>query len=608
MTEHRSPAGTLDDPFDLIVVGGGINGAGIARDAAMRGLSVALFEKRDYGTGATGASSGMIHGGLRYLLHDPKVTRLSCVDSGYIQKCAPHLIFRIPFIMPVVGHRLAKRAWLELLDVYFQVYDRYQPFKRGKPRCRLSSEELRRIEPGIHPDAIGATTTDEWGIDANRLNFINAQDALEQGACLHTYTEVVRFLQEGGRVLGVKVRDRLDGQIREVYGRFTVNASGAWADLTARLAGDLPRLVRPAKGVHLVYPGRLTHYAIIASAIDHREVFIEPHQNETWVGTTDDDYFGDLDDLCVLEDEVRYLTESVATVFPSIHQHRIMRTMAGCRPTLYQYGKIEDKLSREHELFDHRSHGAANLFSIVGGKLASYRIMAEEVVDRIAALAGNQSKCRTAENPLPGGEPHDLTPAAFEEVGIGSYAAARILYRHGSRAGRILDILRQEPRTRTFVCSCEPVTEAELRYVIRHEQVRTLDDCRRRCHLGVGPCGGTRCAMRSAQIFCQERDLSPSSVSDVARSFASLLWKDRYAVTSGPQLAQEEISQGWLFLNGAFRSPSGRSWFGGDRSGVRAGDVAGAGERASVGPSLEEGIGTVRPEAADSTAHEEVKP
>lgn len=534
----------------MIIVGGGINGAGIARDAARRGMSVALFEKRDFGVGATGNSSGMIHGGLRYLLRDPGVTKLACIDSGYIQKIASNLIFRIPFIMPVLGKSFSKRAFLKLSEVYFEAYDRYQPYKQGKKHCRLDADELRQMEPGVSPHAIGGVTTDEWGIDAARLNALNALDAAEQGAEVRTYREITELIHENGHVRGVRVRDRITGDRRDFFGKLILNAAGAWSNQLAKMAGIKRPLVRPSKGIHLVYPGRLTNYAIVSHSIDGRQIFICPHQNETWLGTTDDDYWGDMDDVPVVQDEIQYLIDGIERVFPSIRQYRAYRTLVGVRPTLYEYGPFESKLSREHELYDHAEEGAAGLLTIAGGKLASYRIISEEVTDDLARRLGVNRPCETHTEPLPGGEAHDLEHRAFTELGVDAYTADRILFRHGARAERVLDLMRREPRTRAIICPCEPVTEAELRIVLRDELARTLDDCRRRCRLGVGPCGGAECSHRAAQIYCQERGLSAGDAHDVARSFAANGWRDRQATLFDHQLAQEEISQSWFFLSG----------------------------------------------------------
>ena len=544
------PTGRPDDPFDLIIIGGGINGAGVARDAARRGLSVVLFEKKDFGTGATGASSGMIHGGLRYLQRDPDVAKLACQDSGYIQKIASHLIFRIPFVVPMIGKSLAKRVLLELAEVYFEAYDKYQPLKRGKQHCRLSAAEAKAMIPGLHSATIGAVTTDEWGIDANRLNLINAIDAAESGAELYTYTEVVKFREHAGKVVGVQVRDRLDRSTSDFFGKIVLNASGAWSSRVFELMGKHRNIVRPGKGIHVVYPGRLTNYAIATAAIDGRDIFICPHQNETWVGTTDDDYCGDLDDVPILEDEVKYLINGIASVLPVISDHRFSRATVGVRPTLYEYGKRESILSREHELFDHGRDGATNLYTLAGGKLASYRIMSEEVTDVICERLGVKASCETHSVPLPGGADHDLTVEPFVELGLEPFAAQRILFRHGDRSGEILDLMREEPRTRGYVCPAEPVTEAELRYVLRSELVRTLDDCQRRCRLGLGAPGGTDAVWRAAQIFAEERGLAPSAIPDIARGFLSNLWETRQGVLAGTQFAQEELGRAWSFLHG----------------------------------------------------------
>src|SRR5262245_55039707 len=154
---------------DVVIIGGGVNGTGVARDCALRGLKVALFERNDIAFGASGNNSGMIHGGPRYLTYDPDVTYTSCLDSGHIQRIAPHLLFRIPFLMPVHRSRPAAKTALLLLDAFFDLYDKYQPLKHGKPHARLSPEDLKRLEPGLVADTVGGISFDEWGIDGVRL-------------------------------------------------------------------------------------------------------------------------------------------------------------------------------------------------------------------------------------------------------------------------------------------------------------------------------------------------------------------------------------------------------------------------------------------------------
>src|SRR5690606_16443871 len=285
------PTGRAVD-VDVIVIGGGVNGTGVARDCALRGLRVALFERNDIAFGASGNSSGMIHGGPRYLTTNPDVTYTSCLDSGHIQRIAPHLLFRIPFLMPVFGARgLATTLALTAYDAFFSLYDRYQPLKRGKNHTRLSGDELLELEPGLAGGMIGGVTFDEWGIDGARLCIANAVDAMERGAEVRVHTTVTEVLRrDDGRVYGVRFRDRRTNDSGVRTASLVVNATGAWAPLTAALGGLAPETarIRPGKGIHVFLDRRLTNYAIATNAIDGRQVFLMPWQNMSVLGTTDD--------------------------------------------------------------------------------------------------------------------------------------------------------------------------------------------------------------------------------------------------------------------------------------------------------------------------------
>ncbi|MFW5878549.1 MAG: glycerol-3-phosphate dehydrogenase/oxidase, partial [Myxococcota bacterium] len=356
---------------DLIVIGGGVNGTGIARDAAMRGLSVVLLEREDFGVGASGNSSWMVHGGVRYLFSDPGVTKDSCLDSGYIQKIAPHLIFRIPFLMPMPGGmpggKLVDLGYIYGAESFLGVYDRYQPLKNGKQSTRLSPQEARRMDPGLREDIVGAVTLDEYGIDAYRLCVVNAISAAEHGAEVKTWTEVERILRdEGGRVRGVLAHDRLTGTAEEIEGRVVMNASGAWSPRLAGRSG-LTVKMRPGKGVHVVLDRKISNYGVITKAIDGREMFIIPLESSSVIGTTDDDFYSDPGSLQVTHDEVAYLVQGVEHMLPGIRGARVIRTYAGVRPTLYEYGRNESALSRDHVIFDHGDEGAPGMLSMVGG-------------------------------------------------------------------------------------------------------------------------------------------------------------------------------------------------------------------------------------------------
>jgi glycerol-3-phosphate dehydrogenase len=549
------------DQVDAVVIGGGANGTGVARDLALRGLRVVLFERNDLAFGASGNSSGMIHGGARYMLSAPNVTETSCRDSGYIQRIAPHLLFRIPFLLPLRSGAQG-RVMVELIDAYFRAYDDYQPLKRGEPHCRLDASEVARLEPGLVGSYASAITFDEWGVDGARLCVLGAIDAIEHGARVHVHTTVESVTRAPGAAprYVVSARHRMTEEVTRVSARVVVNATGAWAPITAALANvaQARTRVRPGKGIHVVLDRRVTNYAILSEAIDGRQIFLCPFQNASVVGTTDDDYYGDLDDVRATSEEVRYLVQGVAKVFPSIRAARAIGTYAGVRPTLYAYGPTEDALSRDHRVVDHGADGAPGVYSMIGGKLASFRLFAQELCDLVAPRHFDvHVPCSTHERPLPGGEraPGSLSNGelsrllngepsldAFkvsERFGVTPVSARRLLYRHGTRALRVLERTARRPSESDVVCPCEPVLEAEVRHAVSTEMARTVDDVARRTRLGLGACGGMRCAARCGQIVAQELALPPAEGKAMALEFLERQARTRIAAL-GPQQAQQE--------------------------------------------------------------------
>jgi len=533
--------------FDVIVVGAGVNGLGAARDCAMRGLRVLVLERQDLASGASGGSSGMIHGGVRYMTTDRRVTALACRDSGYIQRIAPHLLFRIPFLVPFTAERegatLLDRARWYATEVYFGTYDLYQPLKRGKPSVRLSTEELYALEPSLRPGLRGAIAFDEWGIDAHRLCLLNALSAREHGAEIRTWTEVRQVLRQGGRAVGVSWRDALTGDVGEARAPVVYNAAGAWSPELARQSGvRVP--MRPGKGVHLTLDRRWSDYGILCTAVDGRQMFLMPHENESIVGTTDDDFHGDPDDLEATADEVEYLLQGAAATVPGVRRARVTRAWWGLRTTLFAYGPNEDALSRDHAFLDHAGEGAAGLLSIIGGKLASYRAQSEEAADRVQALLGRAPvPCHTHERPLPGGEARADPAELAARHGVAEPVAARVVYRHGARAGEVLRLCDEEPALRLVICRGEGLLAAEVVHCARHEMVRRLQDLRRRCKLAVGACGGLDCARIAAQLVGRELSWSPDRVRAELADLLEVGWRERRAVLDGHQLVQEELLQ-----------------------------------------------------------------
>ncbi len=536
----------MPELFDLIVIGGGCNGTGIARDAAMRGLKVLLLEKKDFSSGTTGASSGMIHGGPRYMLYEVDTTKLACEDAAHIRRIASHLCFRIPFLVPVLQEDKSKRnaLWsLELVETFFEAYDRFSPIKGGKPHTRLSKKEAMELEPCLIDDVVGAVTFDEWGIDTHRLPVLNALSAQKYGAVIRNHTEVKKILRDDHRITGVLAHDLVTGEKTEYHSKILFNATGPWVPQMCEMAGVHVKL-RPGKGIHLILDRRITNVAVVSKCIDGRQIFINPHENTTLVGTTDDDYYGDLDDIPVTEDEVEYLLEGMERVYPDIRKYRIISTWRGVRPTLWGQDVYEDALSREHEIFDHeKREGVGGFLSMGGGKLSSFRVMAEEAADLVCQKLGNTSSCQTHVVPLPGAATVANPAQTAADFKIHPYVARRLIARHGDQTSQVLAVTQDKTEQKSIICSSEPVTEAEVRYVIREEWAVTLGDILRRTRLAAGSCQGTECLVPATHILSDERNLNGEQTIQELKKFLQESWKARRSILKGPQIAQEELMQ-----------------------------------------------------------------
>jgi len=364
---------------------------------------------------------------------------------------------------------------------------------------------------------------------------------------VHTHTTVESIERAPARA-GAKgryviaARDRQTMETVRLVTRVIVNATGAWSPVTVALGG-LPQArvrVRPGKGIHVVLDRRLTNYGVLSEAIDGRQIFVCPWQNVSVLGTTDDDYYGDLDDVQATSEEVRYLVQGVARVLPSVRMARAIGTYAGVRPSLYAYGPNEDALSREHQIIDHAADQAPGAYSMIGGKLASYRLFAQELSDLVASRDFDvQSPCSTHTRPLPGSDRIPDALGLSEQYGITPVAARRLVYRHGSRALRVLERTDRRPRESDVTCPCEPVLEAEVRFAVVEELARDVADVARRTRLGLGACGGMRCAARCGQIVAEERGLAARDGRTMATEFLGRQVRSRM-VALGPQQARQE--------------------------------------------------------------------
>ena len=472
---------------DLAIVGGGINGAGIARDAAMRGLSVVLVEKGDFASGTSSRSSRLIHGGIRYLEQlEIHLVFEATNERTVLARIAPHLARPLPFLVPVFTG--AKHGMLALAAGLW-IYDGLSLFRSYRLHKTLSTKKVLEIEPGLRTDGLkGAALFWDRATDDARLTLENAIAAHRAGARVMNYVEVVGFRRgEGDRVSGLVLSDRLGGGRTELSARLTIVAAGPWLDgVLDRLqpAGEArPSLLRPTKGVHIVVPAdRLpVHHAIVANAIsDGRVLFFLPWGAFTIVGTTDTDYQGPPEEVAADGADARYLLETANHYMPGANLvlGDVVSTWAGLRPLVRQEGVAESQVSREHEILE----PAPGLLAIAGGKLTTYRRMAEEIVDKaVAQLGAEASPCRTDKDPLPGApawedwderEGSAEEKVLLEEHRLDPETAAHLLTAYGARA---LEIARLPGGTERITPS-RPDVWAEVDFAVEEEMAVRLED------------------------------------------------------------------------------------------------------------------------------------
>lgn len=488
-----------DAPKDLVILGGGITGAGIARDAALRGLSVALFEKGDYGSGTSSKSSKLIHGGLRYLEHGEIGLVFESVSERRVQtKVAPHLVRPQPFLVPIYKDT---KPGLEVMNLGLWIYDSLALFRA--PRMHKTfrgAKAAGQLEPCLRTDGLrGVIEYYDCATDDARLVLENVLDAQALGADCRNYTEVRALERDAaGRVRGVTVRDVLTGAEERIACRAVVVAAGAWTDeVTRRFEIPIGReLLRRTKGVHVVIPHErlpLARAITMISPVDGRVMFAIPWRERTVLGTTDTDFTGAADDVHADADDVRYLCDSANGYFPhaGIQLDDVIATWAGLRPLIRaEDGGAESDVSREHEIFV-RDDG---LVIIAGGKLTTYRRMAAQAVRTAVKWlrdhddgfeAAGHERAGTKHRPLPGGtglERGDLEGVAaigralIAEHQLDGDTATHLCGVYGARAPLLAALIAGERGLGERINADLPYVWAEVEFAMRHDRARTVDD------------------------------------------------------------------------------------------------------------------------------------
>ena len=475
------------ETFDLLVIGGGITGAAIARDAALRGLSVALVEKGDFASGTSSRSSKLVHGGLRYLKgRHVRLVRESLRERGVLLKIAPHLVEAAPFFLPVYagGHdgRLKLRLGLT-------AYDLLAGFGGDIGRHTvLSREQMLEAEPLLSPEGLqGGFRYFDCVVNDARLTLTTIRSAMEEGALALNYVEATGLRRDGERVSGLSFRDTLDGKEGEVRAGVVVNATGPWCDRLREMVGA-PRMLSPTKGVHLVLSrSRLGLSTIVVIPRADRILFAVPCGDAVYVGTTDTFFDDDPGAAAVDASDAAYVLDAVNALFPSVRAMAadVVGGWAGVRPLVAAEGApLPSDVSRDFEI-DVRPEG---FYSIAGGKLTTCRAMAEALLNKVIAQEGQRlgwtpKPCRTAETPLFGGnidgfDRYVMSAASALAGGwnVPLESAQRLVRVYGTEHVRLLGCARSDPTLLKPLTESCPVLRVEAVYAAEQEMALTLQD------------------------------------------------------------------------------------------------------------------------------------
>jgi glycerol-3-phosphate dehydrogenase len=522
---HRSRLARLqDEEFDVVVIGGGIIGAGIARDAALRGLHVALFEKRDFGSGTTAGSTRLIHGGLRYLeMFDFRLVRMDLRERETLLRIAPHLVRPLEFIMPFYRRSFFYRAKMR---IGMSLYDLLS-YGKSLPRHRfLSASELKELEPNLRQQGLqgAAVYFDAQANSPERLCLENVIDAREHGAQTFNYTEVTGALRIGDSIHGVRVRDLLsdDKTEFEVKSRIVINASGPWFDRVAGiLTAPVPQQIRTTKGVHITCPPVTNRAVVVFSPIDGRLMFVIPWLGYSWMGTTDTDFKDDPATVQTNAEDVDYMLRSVKDYFPTLDTDRIYFSNAGVRALVKEEGS-ESSVSRMHRIVDGATSGASNLISVLGGKITGYRAIAEEATDAVCAKLKVTTSCQTAVTPLPGTRGERVVPIVTKEAAarVTEETVAHLFNLYGNRAAGVINLAVGSEDLSEPLSPHAPDIAAQVVFAVRTEQcARLVDFLLRRTLLGFSQDQGQSAAARAASLLAQELDWSPARTAAEMREY-----------------------------------------------------------------------------------------
>jgi glycerol-3-phosphate dehydrogenase len=498
---------------EVLVIGGGSTGAGVARDAAMRGLQTVLVERKDLADGTTGRYHGLLHSGGRYAVKDPEAAKECVVENAILRRIAADCI-------EDTGGLFVSTPWDD--DAFGDT------FLEG---CRATgvtveevgvAEALRR-EPRLHPGISRAFAVPDASLDPWKLVWGNARSAKEHGAQILLYHRVDALERDGQKVTGAVVRNELTGEQVRVHAAVVVNAAGAWAGQIAELAGGRVKIL-PGKGIMIAMNHRLVNTVVNRCKMPADGDILVPIRTVSVIGTTDSPV-ADPDDLEVTQSEIDEMLDEGEKLVPGFREARALRVWAGARP-LFAPEKVEDtrEVSRSHALIDHRMRDdVEGLVTITGGKTTTFRLMAEVAVDAACAQLGVDRPCRTHEEPLPGSEEGQF-------------------YTLGAR----LRAREPRPQSEEIICECELITRQRLEEAMQRRHTENLDDIRRTLRLGMGPCQGGFCIYRATGILHAVERLDGRAANEALLAFLQERWKGVHPILYGDQMRQARLDD-WIF-------------------------------------------------------------
>jgi glycerol-3-phosphate dehydrogenase len=518
---------------DALVIGGGATGTGIARDLALRGIKTLLVEKDDLAAGTTGRNHGLLHSGARYAVKDIESATECITENRVLKKIARHCIEETGGLF--VSLKEDDPSYISRLMEGCHI--------AGIKAEEISVKKALQLEPGLNREIMSAVKVPDGLIDPFRLAAANMLDARENGASLLTHTRVTKIILRQNEIEYLECRG--GDTVYHIYPGVVINAAGIWSQNICGLAGIKLKMF-PSKGSMLIIDYRINNLVVNRCRMPSDGDIVVPGDTVSIIGTTSKKIsYNKIDDLKVDHREIEILLDDGSRLIPGIRKARALRAYAGVRPLLDVSGTGTGReISRGITLVDHAERDGLNGFiTIAGGKLMTYRLMAEMTSDLACKKLGIKKKCLTHSIPLPGSESIPGKMYKTKELrGVSASVVGSTLYRHGQRA---FDILKKEKRNRRLICECEMVTEGEVLYALHELNARTIVDLRRRTRIGMGPCQGELCAYRSAGLLSSAGEAERDPL-ELLEEFLEERWKGLKPVLWGDGLREAEFTY-WIY-------------------------------------------------------------